>query len=65
MPLAPMARRTARPPPTIEVNLRGLMLLKHAVPLLLQSDGGRVVNVSSGAGARVGRSERFPATNSG
>jgi NAD(P)-dependent dehydrogenase (short-subunit alcohol dehydrogenase family) len=37
---------------TLAVNLRGPMLLcKHAVPLLLQNDGGRVVNVSSGMGA--------------
>ncbi len=37
---------------SLAVNLRGPMLLcKHAVPLLLQSDGGRVVNVSSGMGA--------------
>lgn len=33
---------------TLAVNLRGPMLLcKHAVPLLIQGDGGRVVNVSS------------------
>ncbi|MFC7202358.1 SDR family NAD(P)-dependent oxidoreductase [Haloferax namakaokahaiae] len=37
---------------TLSVNVRGPMLLcKHAVPLLLQNDGGRVVNVSSGMGA--------------
>jgi NAD(P)-dependent dehydrogenase (short-subunit alcohol dehydrogenase family) len=37
---------------TLAVNLRGPMLLcKHAVPLLLQHDGGRVVNLSSGMGA--------------
>ncbi|WP_380677140.1 SDR family NAD(P)-dependent oxidoreductase [Salinigranum sp. GCM10025319] len=37
---------------TLAVNLRGPMLLcKHAVPLLLQHEGGRVVNVSSGMGA--------------
>ena len=37
---------------TLAVNLRGPMLLcKHAVPLLLQNEGGRVVNVSSGMGA--------------
>jgi NAD(P)-dependent dehydrogenase (short-subunit alcohol dehydrogenase family) len=36
----------------LAVNLRGPMLLcKHAVPLLLQTDGGRVVNLSSGMGA--------------
>ncbi|KAB1187854.1 MULTISPECIES: SDR family NAD(P)-dependent oxidoreductase [Haloferax] len=39
---------------TLAVNLRGPMLMcKHAVPLLLQNDGGRVVNVSSGMGALV------------
>jgi NAD(P)-dependent dehydrogenase (short-subunit alcohol dehydrogenase family) len=37
---------------TLATNLRGPMLLcKHAVPLLLQREGGRVVNVSSGMGA--------------
>ena len=37
---------------TLGVNLRGPMLLcKHFVPLLLQNEGGRVVNVSSGMGA--------------
>jgi NAD(P)-dependent dehydrogenase (short-subunit alcohol dehydrogenase family) len=37
---------------TLAVNLRGPMLLcKHAVPLLLQHEGGRVINVSSGMGA--------------
>ena len=37
---------------TLAVNLRGPMLCcKHAVPLLLQHEGGRVVNVSSGMGA--------------
>ncbi|WP_410766815.1 SDR family NAD(P)-dependent oxidoreductase [Haloferax sp. DFSO60] len=37
---------------TLSVNVRGPMLMcKHAVPLLLQNDGGRVVNVSSGMGA--------------
>jgi NAD(P)-dependent dehydrogenase (short-subunit alcohol dehydrogenase family) len=37
---------------TLAVNLRGPMLLcKHAVPLLLQNEGGRVINVSSGMGA--------------
>jgi NAD(P)-dependent dehydrogenase (short-subunit alcohol dehydrogenase family) len=37
---------------TLATNLRGPMLLcKHAVPLLLQDEGGRVVNVSSGLGA--------------
>ena len=37
---------------TLSVNLRGPMLLcKHAVPLLLQREGGRVVNLSSGMGA--------------
>jgi len=37
---------------TLATNLRGPMVVcKHTVPLLLQSDGGRVVNVSSGMGA--------------
>jgi NAD(P)-dependent dehydrogenase (short-subunit alcohol dehydrogenase family) len=37
---------------TLSTNLRGPMLVcKHAVPLLLQNEGGRVVNVSSGMGA--------------
>lgn len=37
---------------TLGVNLRGPTLLcKHAVPLLLQNEGGRVINVSSGMGA--------------
>jgi NAD(P)-dependent dehydrogenase (short-subunit alcohol dehydrogenase family) len=37
---------------TLATNLRGPMLVcKHAVPLLLQNEGGRVVNVSSGMGA--------------
>jgi NAD(P)-dependent dehydrogenase (short-subunit alcohol dehydrogenase family) len=30
-----------------------MLLCKHAVPLLLQNEGGRVVNVSSGMGAIV------------
>jgi NAD(P)-dependent dehydrogenase (short-subunit alcohol dehydrogenase family) len=37
---------------TLSTNLRGPMLVcKHAVPLLLQNEGGRVVNLSSGMGA--------------
>jgi NAD(P)-dependent dehydrogenase (short-subunit alcohol dehydrogenase family) len=37
---------------TLATNLRGpLLVCKHTVPLLLQSDGGRVVNLSSGMGA--------------
>ncbi|MDQ2054244.1 MULTISPECIES: SDR family NAD(P)-dependent oxidoreductase [Halobellus] len=37
---------------TLATNLRGPMLVcKHMVPLLLQTDGGRVVNLSSGMGA--------------
>ena len=36
---------------TLGTNLRGPMLVcKHLVPLLVQQDGGRVVNVSSGMG---------------
>jgi NAD(P)-dependent dehydrogenase (short-subunit alcohol dehydrogenase family) len=49
-----VAETTDRIDKTLAVNLRGPMLLcKHAVPLLLQNDGGRVVNVSSGMGALV------------
>ena len=37
---------------TLSVNLRGPMLVtKYALPLLLDGEGGRVVNVSSGMGA--------------
>ncbi|MFC7027449.1 SDR family NAD(P)-dependent oxidoreductase [Halomicroarcula sp. GCM10025710] len=37
---------------TLEVNLRGpVVLTKLALPLLLEGDGSRVVNVSSGMGA--------------
>ncbi|WP_255149033.1 SDR family NAD(P)-dependent oxidoreductase [Halorarius halobius] len=37
---------------TLATNLRGPMVLcKHLVPLLVQQDGGRVVNVSSRMGA--------------
>ncbi|ADQ66505.1 SDR family NAD(P)-dependent oxidoreductase [Halogeometricum borinquense] len=37
---------------TLATNLRGPMLVcKHAVPLLVQDEGGRVINVSSGMGA--------------
>ena len=47
-----VAEPTRRIDRTLAVNLRGPMVLcKHAVPLLLQDDGGRVVNVSSGMGA--------------
>lgn len=47
-----VAEPTERIDRTLGVNLRGPMLLcKHAVPLLLQHEGGRVVNVSSGMGA--------------
>ena len=47
-----VAEPTRRIDRTLAVNLRGPMLLcKHAVPLLLQREGGRVVNVSSGMGA--------------
>ncbi|AFK20199.1 SDR family NAD(P)-dependent oxidoreductase [Haloferax mediterranei ATCC 33500] len=47
-----VAEPTERIDRTLAVNLRGPMLIcKHAVPLLLQSEGGRVVNVSSGMGA--------------
>lgn len=48
---------------TLATNLRGPMLVcKHTVPLLLQTDGGRVVNVSSGMGALTeSQSEGSPA----
>ena len=47
-----VAEPTRRIDRTLAVNLRGPMVLcKHAVPLLFQGDGGRVVNVSSGMGA--------------
>jgi NAD(P)-dependent dehydrogenase (short-subunit alcohol dehydrogenase family) len=47
-----VAEPTERIDRTLATNLRGPMLLcKHAVPLLLQNEGGRVVNVSSGMGA--------------
>jgi NAD(P)-dependent dehydrogenase (short-subunit alcohol dehydrogenase family) len=47
-----VAEPTAEIDRTLGVNLRGPMVVcKHAVPLLLQNDGGRVVNVSSGMGA--------------
>jgi NAD(P)-dependent dehydrogenase (short-subunit alcohol dehydrogenase family) len=36
---------------TLAVNLRGPMLMcKHAVPLLLQRNGGRIINISSTLG---------------
>ncbi len=48
---------------TLAVNLRGPALVaKHAIPLLKQTDGGRVVNLSSGLGRftenRMG--DKFP-----
>ena len=47
-----VAEPTSRIDRTLAVNLRGPMVVcKHAVPLLLQREGGRVVNVSSGMGA--------------
>ncbi|WP_152042016.1 SDR family NAD(P)-dependent oxidoreductase [Salinigranum salinum] len=57
-----VAAPTAELDRTLAVNLRGPMLLcKHAVPLLLQHDGGRVVNLSSGMGAlREGQSGGSP-----
>ncbi len=43
---------TARLDRVLATNLRGPMLMaKHALPLLLERSGGRVVNVSSGMGA--------------
>ncbi|MFC5368018.1 SDR family NAD(P)-dependent oxidoreductase [Salinirubrum litoreum] len=47
-----VAEPTDRIDRTLATNLRGPMLLcKHAVPLLIQREGGRVVNLSSGMGA--------------
>lgn len=47
---------------TLAVNLRGPMLVcKHAVPLLIQNAGGRVVNVSSGMGALHDMGDGCPA----
>ena len=47
-----VAEPTERIDRTLATNLRGPMLLcKHGVPLLIQNEGGRVVNVSSGLGA--------------
>ena len=44
---------------TLAVNLRGPMLLcKHALPLLLQNEGSRVVNVSSRMGQFAGSHSR-------
>jgi len=40
----------------IEVNLNGYFrFAKYAIPLMLQSDGGAIVNISSGAAFRVGK----------
>ena len=37
----------------LNVNLRGVYLsMKHEIPLLLQRDGGAIVNTSSGAGVK-------------
>lgn len=37
---------------TLDVDLRGpVVMTRHALPLLLDAEGGRVVNVSSGMGA--------------
>ncbi|MFC7234124.1 SDR family NAD(P)-dependent oxidoreductase [Halosegnis marinus] len=47
---------------TLATNLRGPMLLcKHLVPLLVQREGGRVVNVSSGMGALADMGDGSPA----
>ncbi len=41
---------------TIEVNLNGYFrFAKYAIPLMLQSGGGAIVNISSGAAFRVGK----------
>ncbi len=54
---------TERLDAVLATNLRGPMLLaKHALPLLLERPGGRIVNVSSGMGALVeGMSGTAPA----
>ena len=47
---------------TLATNLRGPMLLcKHLVPLLVQQEGGRVVNVSSEMGALSDMGSGHPA----
>jgi NAD(P)-dependent dehydrogenase (short-subunit alcohol dehydrogenase family) len=47
---------------TLATNLRGPMVLcKHALPLLLQSEGPRVVNLSSGMGAIAEMGDGSPA----
>ncbi|PSQ52298.1 short-chain dehydrogenase [Halobacteriales archaeon SW_8_65_20] len=47
---------------TLATNLRGPMLVcKHLVPLLVQRDGGRVVNVSSEMGRLSGMDDGSPA----
>lgn len=47
---------------TLDTNLRGAMLTaKHALPLLLERDGSRVVNLSSGMGTFEHMSTGAPA----
>ncbi|HWG90456.1 MAG TPA: SDR family NAD(P)-dependent oxidoreductase [Candidatus Thermoplasmatota archaeon] len=47
-----LSEPTAHIDAVLETNLRGTLLVtKHALPLLLEQPGSRVVNVSSGAGA--------------
>ena len=44
----------------LDTNVRGPMLLaKHALPLLLEREGGRVVNVSSSGGQLSGETDRW------
>lgn len=44
----------------LDVNLRGpILLCKHALPSLLERDGGRVVNVSSRGGQLSGDADRW------
>lgn len=44
----------------LDVNLRGpILLARHALPLLLDGDGGRVVNVSSTGGQLSGDADRW------
>lgn len=57
-----VAEPTERIDRTLATNLRGPMLLcKHLVPLLLQQEAGRVVNLSSGLGQLVDMEGGSPA----
>lgn len=56
-----VAEPTERIDRTLATNVRGPMLLsKHLVPLLVQREGGRLVNVSSGMGALHGMDDKSP-----